>query len=639
MDKYYRLLKDKFPTKAAVLTEIINLEAIQLLPKGTEFFISDLHGEFGAFDYLLRNGSGILRRKMEECFENRLTHEEQEALAQLMYFPKEKIARDRAVMGTVELQKCLHHQLPQIILLVQYLASKYTRSKVRKLLPPTFSYIIEELLAEIERQKDKEDYVRAIVEKVTALGSLEELIIALSSLVQELAVDHLHVVGDIYDRGPSPDLIMERLLDLRSVDIQWGNHDITWMGAMAGSLICMVNVIRIAARYNNLSLIEDSYGINLRPLISYCQAYYQPLPSFTPILDGKEIAQEQAIILNQLQQATAVLQFKLEDAVIARHPEWQMEHRRLLRNVSMRDNTVRIGEETYPLKDFTTVCLDNDNPCRLSSAEESLLQHLMANFQSSEKLKRHIDFLFEKGSMYLCYNDTLLYHGCIPLTEDGGFKSMQLGDKSYAGKALLDAFEDRIRTAYYHPTVGESEVTDVFWYLWTGECSSLFGKEAMTTFERYYISDRKTHQEKKNTYYHLRDQEETCHRILRAFGLSEEHHIVNGHTPVREIDGENPIKANGRLLVIDGGFAKGYQQKTGRAGYTLVSNSFGLELVAHLPFQSITTVLNGQSGIMATKRLVEEATHRKLICDTTIGQELSQEILDLEWLYRNFEDY
>ena len=639
MKKYYRLLKDCFEDKDSVLTELINLEAIQHLPKGTEFFVSDLHGEYGAFDYLLRNGSGIVRKKIEECFEETRSEKEKDNLAFVIYYPEEKIKWEVEKEGLPATQKMLADMVPDLVQLVQYIGSKYTRSKIRKLMPRHFSYIIEELLAEIERCANKEQYFQIIIDKVRYLGKLEFLIIALAELIQSLAVDHLHVVGDIYDRGPAPDLIMDRLMAFRSVDIQWGNHDVTWMGAMAGSLICMVNNIRIAARYNSLSLIEDCYGINLRPLITYSQTHYRPEPSFDPILDEGDISQEERVLLNQLQQATAILQFKLEDALIERQADFQMGHRQVLRKINYEAGTISLGQATYPLKDFNASCIDPENPGRLTEEEEALLGQLRQNFQSSERLKWHVDFLFEQGSMYLAYNDVLLYHGCIPMHDNGDFKSLRIQQTSYSGKALLDFFEEQIRKSYRRPDINEDLATDLFWYLWVGESSSLFGKTAMTTFERYYIEDKASHEEKKNPYYTLRQYPDICERILQEFGVDPQHHIVNGHTPVREIDGENPIKADGRLLVIDGGFAKGYQKTTGQAGYTLVSNSYGLELVAHKPFENIATVLAGQAGIMSTKRLVELATHRKLVKDTTIGKKLSQEIQDLEWLYRHYEDY
>lgn len=639
MEKYYSLLKSSLKDKSSVLTEIINLEAIQHLPKGTEFFVSDLHGEHGAFDYLLRNGSGIIRTKIDEYFGDDLSHSDKDEMALLIYYPTKQIALIRERRGSVYVEQYLEQVLPDLVKLLQYMGSKYTRSKVRKLLPSQFSYIIEELVAEIERSASKAQYFQVMIDKIVQLDQLENLVEALSEVIQSLAVDHLHVVGDIFDRGPEPDLILDRLASLRSVDIQWGNHDVTWMGAMAGSLICMVNIVRISARYNNLSLIEDSYGINLRPLIAYSQTHYQPKPAFVPILDEGNITEEESNLLNQLQQATAILQFKLEDALIERRPDFQLDHRRLLQKINFKEAKIQLGESSYPLRDFNATCINPEKPDQLTSEEMEILEQLRRNFLASERLKRHVDFLFEHGSMYLSYNDMLLYHGCIPMHDNGDFKSLRIGQALYRGKSLLDFYEEQIRQSYRNPTVDNDLATDLFWYLWVGECSSLFGKAAMTTFERYYIEDKATHKEEKNAYYRLRQRADICEGILEEFGLEKESHIVNGHTPVREIDGENPIKAEGKLLVIDGGFAKGYQKKTGLAGYTLVSNSYGLELVAHKAFKNVTSILKGDSGIISRKRLIERATERKRVQDTSIGKQLAEEIQDLEWLYTHYEDY
>lgn len=560
-------------------------------------------------------------------------------MALLIYYPTKQIALIRERRGSVYVEQYLEQVLPDLVKLLQYMGSKYTRSKVRKLLPSQFSYIIEELVAEIERSASKAQYFQVMIDKIVQLDQLENLVEALSEVIQSLAVDHLHVVGDIFDRGPEPDLILDRLASLRSVDIQWGNHDVTWMGAMAGSLICMVNIVRISARYNNLSLIEDSYGINLRPLIAYSQTHYQPKPAFVPILDEGNITEEESNLLNQLQQATAILQFKLEDALIERRPDFQLDHRRLLQKINFKEAKIQLGESSYPLRDFNATCINPEKPDQLTSEEMEILEQLRRNFLASERLKRHVDFLFEHGSMYLSYNDMLLYHGCIPMHDNGDFKSLRIGQALYRGKSLLDFYEEQIRQSYRNPTVDNDLATDLFWYLWVGECSSLFGKAAMTTFERYYIEDKATHKEEKNAYYRLRQRADICEGILEEFGLEKESHIVNGHTPVREIDGENPIKAEGKLLVIDGGFAKGYQKKTGLAGYTLVSNSYGLELVAHKAFKNVTSILKGDSGIISRKRLIERATERKRVQDTSIGKQLAEEIQDLEWLYTHYEDY
>lgn len=638
MRAYYQLLKEKFPTKAAVLTEIINLNAITHLPKGTEHFLSDLHGEYEAFDYILRNASGAIKRKIEECFLVDVTATEKEQLAIFIYYPEETWAALSDRLTGSELEEEARRLLLHLLQLTHFIGSKYTRSKIRKILPSSFSYIIEELLSEFDHTSNKEGYFQAIIEVLIRLEQLDNLIVKLAYLIQDLTIDHLHIVGDIFDRGPHPDKIIDRLMQLRSVDVQWGNHDVTWMGAIAGSTICMVNVIRIAARYNNLALIEDSYGINLRSLIDYSRKYYQPLPQFAPITDGQTIDEVEAQLLNQLQQATAILQFKLEEQLIQRRPELQLDHRSLLTAIDYDRQEIQLPSGTYKLTGFTHSQINPQDPGQLTTEEEELVKGLLTRFQSSEKLQRQVAFLFDHGSMYLSYNDLLLFHGCIPLHANKDFKSLRINGERYAGKALLDYFERQIRQAYRQPTITDDLATDLFWYLWVGENSSLFGKESMTTFERYYIQDKAAHKEKKNAYYKLRNEAETCRLILSEFGMAADCHIINGHTPVQAKLGENPIKADGKLIVIDGGFAKGYQKKTGLAGYTLVSHSYGLDLVAHQAFQGIDRVLAGQGEILSSERLVERLDQRKLVQDTTIGLRIAQEIKDLEYLYHHFED-
>ncbi|MGT2948235.1 fructose-bisphosphatase class III [Streptococcus devriesei] len=640
MKAFYQLLKEKFPTRADILTEIINLEAICHLPKGTEHFVSDLHGEYPAFDYILRTCSGSIKSKIQECFDlYQLSAINAQEFCLFVYYPEQKIAFDKEDLSHDALQEKLIALLPIQIQVLKYLGNKYTRSKVRKSLPANFAYIIEELLAEIERNPDKESYFDAIIDKITELNQLEELVIALSYVIQRLAVDVLHVVGDIYDRGKYPDIILDRLEKLPNVDIQWGNHDITWMGAVSGSYVCMINVIRIAARYNNLTLIEDRYGINLRKLVDYSRKYYQPVAAFDPILDEGRLSQEDSDLLNLVRQAAAILQFKLESRLIHRRPDFQLEHRQVLDMIDYANKTICLNGKTYALSDFNSSRIVPDKPYALDAEEEKLLQQLMHAFQTSEGLKRHVDFLFEKGSMYLQYNGNLLFHGCIPLHENGDFKSLKIKDSSYSGKALLDFYEKEIRQSYRHPNKHEDFSTDLFWYLWIGENSSLFGKKAMTTFERYFIEDKATHEEIKNPYYRLRNKESVCRDILKEFGLNEEGHIINGHTPVKEKDGENPVKAGGKMLVIDGGFAKAYQKKTGLAGYTLVFNSYGMLLVAHQPFTNSQDVLMGKYDILSTRRLVEESSRRILVKDTNIGHRICDEIKHLEYLYQHFDKY
>lgn len=635
--KYYHLLKENFPTKAEVLTELINLEAIRQLPKGTEHFISDVHGEFDAFDHVLRNGSGSVKEKVKECFpsdEVDLTE-----LCTLIYYPEEKIQQVQTGFCEKEQLADWYRQiLPPLLQVTNYAGRKYTRSKVRKALPKKFAYIIEELLTEVDGKQDKQDYFNAIIEKIIQLEQAPSLISALAKTIQRLVVDHLHVVGDIYDRGPKPDYIMERLLELPSVDIQWGNHDIVWLAAAAGSPVALVNLIRISSRYGNLDIIEDRYGINLRPLIDYSRKYYQPTEAFTPKTDEEdEFSQQELKTLNQVQQACAILQFKLEGQLIKRRPCFLMAERQVLSFIDYDEQTITLNGQKYPLIDFQAPTIDPKDPLALTSEEKQLLRRLLHSFQGSEKLKRHMDFLIEAGSMYLCYNNNLLFHGCIPLHQNGDLKSLRLEGQNYAGKNLLDYYEKMIRQSYQNPEQHDDLATDMLWYLWTGECSSLFGKEAMTTFERYYIADKATHVEKKNAYYQLRNQESVCEDILTEFGLPKSGHIINGHTPVKEKNGENPIKANGKMLVIDGGFAKSYQKTTGIAGYTLLSNSYGMQLAAHQPFTSKDDAVKNGTDIISVMRLVDQVEHRTKVKSTNIGQAIYQEMADLEELYRNFE--
>lgn len=638
MKEFYALLKEKYPTKESILTELTNLEAILQLPKGTEHFISDIHGESTAFEHVLRTGSNSIRQKIEDCFAEYQIETSLDDFCILVSYPDEKLAIECSIRTKEEKEQYLTEMLSLMLLVVHYASRKYTRSKVRKALPNEFSYIIEELLTEVHPEEDKRAYFHAIIRKVIQLGQAEKLVTALAFVIQRLVVDHLHVVGDIYDRGPHPDKILDLLLHHHHVDVQWGNHDINWIAAVSGSYLSMINVVRISARYNNLSLIENGYGIHLRPFIEYSQQHYPPLPSFAPICDQEDIAQTEAHMLNSVQQAAAILQFKLEHQLIQRRPEFRLQHRDVLSFIRFDTMEYLLHGETYPLNDFNACMISPEQPGLISKEEERLLHQLLLSFQSSEKLMRHVQFLMDKGSMYLCYNNNLLLHGCIPLHSNGDLKSLRVHDKTYSGKDLLDFYEKQVRTAFRHPDVHDDFATDMLWYLWTGESSSLFGKDAMTTFERYYIRDKKTHIEHKNAYYHLRNDERICKELLALFHLPPEGHIINGHTPVLEKKGENPIKANGRLLVIDGGYAKGYQNKTGLAGYTLISNSYGLQLIVHQPFHSVESFLKGEQGILSTNRLVEVVTKRTLVKHTNIGQKLLKEMEHLEFLYHHFDE-
>ncbi|TXC85834.1 fructose-1,6-bisphosphatase [Metabacillus litoralis] len=628
--KYLDLLAQKYDCEEKVVTEIINLEAILNLPKGTEHFVSDLHGEYQAFQHVLRNGSGKVKEKIEDIYKKVLTEKEIKEFATLVYYPEEKI---QLIKNDFDNEKELHQWysviIERMIKLISYASSKYTRSKLRKALPDQFVYIIEELLYKTDEFTNfKEPYYAKIVQQIISLGQADKLITGLAYTTQRLVVDHLHVVGDIYDRGPEPDQIMEALINYHSVDIQWGNHDVLWLGAFAGSKVCLANIIRICARYNNLDIIEDVYGINLRPLLNLAEKYYQDNPAFRPKVHSDEtIFEEEQLQITKIHQAIAIIQFKLESPIIKRRPTFNMSERLLLEKIDYEKNEIIIHDKTYPLENPCFATINPIQPDQLLEEEKQVIDKLLFSVQHSEKLARHMNFLMKKGSLYLRYNGNLLIHGCIPLDEDGNMEKMLIENKEYAGRELLDIFERYLRHSFAHQEETDDLATDMVWYLWTGEYSSLFGKRAMTTFERYFIKDKTTHKEKKNPYYHLREKEETCEKILAEFELDpNQGHIINGHTPVKEINGEDPIKANGKMIVIDGGFSKAYQSTTGIAGYTLLYNSFGMQLVAHQHFNSKEEVLLNGTDVLSVKRIVDKELERKKVLETNVGEELLQEV-------------
>ncbi|UGB28892.1 fructose-1,6-bisphosphatase [Metabacillus sp. B2-18] len=628
--KFLDLLAQKYDSEEKVVTEIINLEAILNLPKGTEHFVSDLHGEYQAFQHVLRNGSGKVKEKIEDIFKKVLTEKEIKEFATLVYYPEEKL---QLIKNDFDNEQELHHWytviIERMIKLICYASSKYTRSKLRKALPSQFVYIVEELLYKTDEFTNfKEPYYTKIVQQIITLGQADKLIIGLAYTTQRLVVDHLHVVGDIYDRGPEPDKIMEALINYHSVDIQWGNHDVLWIGAFAGSKVCLANIIRICARYNNLDIIEDVYGINLRPLLNLAEKYYGDNPAFRPKVQGDEpITEEEKLQITKIHQAIAIIQFKLESPIIKRRPNFNMSERLLLEKVDYENNEITIYGQKYPLENPCFATINPAQPDQLLKEEQQVIDKLLFSVQHSEKLARHMNFLMKKGSLYLKYNGNLLIHGCIPLDEEGNMEKMIIKDKTYGGRELLDVFEHYLRYSFAHPEETDDLATDMVWYLWTGEYSSLFGKRAMTTFERYFIGDKTTHKEKKNPYYHLREDEETCRRLLKEFDLDpDQGHIINGHTPVKEINGENPVKANGKMIVIDGGFSKAYQSTTGIAGYTLLYNSFGMQLVAHQHFNSKEDVLLNGTDVLSVRRIVDKELERKKVLETNIGEDLLQEV-------------
>ncbi|MBM4764829.1 fructose-1,6-bisphosphatase [Bacillus sp. B15-48] len=634
--RFLDLLAQRYDSEEKVVTEIINLEAILNLPKGTEHFVSDLHGEYQAFQHVLRNGAGKVKEKISDIFIEVLSEEEINEFATLVYYPEEKLqlVKNNYFNDEPGLNEWYMKTIEHLIQLTCYASSKYTRSKLRRALPNQFVYIIEELLYKTDELSNKKNYYEKIVQQIISLGQADKLITGLAYTIQRLVVDHLHVVGDIYDRGPEPDKIMDTLINYHSVDIQWGNHDVLWLGAFSGSKVCLANIIRICARYDNLDIIEDVYGINLRPLLNLAEKYYEDNPAFRPKRHSdKELSEREKLQITKIHQAIAMIQFKLEIPIIKRRPSFNMSERLLLEKVDFEKNEVTIQGETYPLENTCFATVNPEKPEQLLEEEAQVLDRLLFSVQHSEKLARHMNFLMKKGSLYLKYNGNLLIHGCIPLDEQGNLEEMVIENKSYAGRELLDKFEHYLRHAFAHPEETDELATDMVWYLWTGEYSSLFGKREMTTFERYFIKDKKTHKERKNPYYYLREKEEICRNLLMEFDLNpDQGHIINGHTPVKEIDGENPIKANGKMIVIDGGFSKAYQSTTGIAGYTLLYNSYGMQLVAHKKFNSKEDVLLNGADVLSVKRLVDEELKRKMVSETNVGEELLQEISILKSL-------
>lgn len=633
--KFLQLLSNQFPNINKASTEIINLEAILNLPKGTEHFLSDVHGEYETFKHILSNASGVIRRRIDDIFEGRLKKKERQHLATLIYYPRKKM--DIILKQEEDINAWYSTNLMYLVEIARNLASKYTRSKVRKTLPDDFQYIITELLNVNENVMEKEAYFGAILKSIIDLDRANDFIVTLSKLIQNLAIDRLHIVGDIYDRGPSADKVMDELLRHKSVDIQWGNHDVVWMGAAAGSLAYIAIVLRISARYNNLNTLEDGYGINLNPLINFATEVYRNdvCSAFKPKLGYEKLSKKEIKTLKQVQKAISVIQFKLEGQIIQRNPEFKMDDRTLLDKIDFDKGTIEIEGKDYLLTDHKFPTIDPDNRFALTPQEEEVMHKLQESFLKSEKLQRHINFMYSKGSMYLNYNGLLLFHGAVPLNEEGGFQTVILKGKPLFGKALLDTFDQFARKAYYSSFKDSSKEQnlDILWYLWCGPNSPLYGKQKMATFERYFLNEKSLHVEQRNPYFQYRDNIPVIQSILAEFGLNPARgHIVNGHVPVKVKKGESPVKAQGQLIVIDGGMSRAYQPVTGIAGYTLIYNSFGLVLVAHNAFDSQKLAIeNGQDMVSISKSIVS-VEKRKIVADTDIGLKLKQEIYDLKLL-------
>jgi len=638
--KYLELLAQNYPSANAACTEIINLQAILNLPKGTEHFLSDIHGEHEAFQHVLKNGSGVIRSKLEKLFERELTTKQIRDLSTLIYYPEEKLELVKAEPDFGD--EWYEVTLYRMIKLCKNVSDKYTRMKVRKALPEEFAYIIDELL--YEQSAGKQSYYDNIVQTIIELDRADAFIVALAKLIQRFSIDHLHILGDIYDRGSGAHVIMDMLVDYHRVDIQWGNHDILWMGAAAGSDACIANVLRISLRYGNLVTLEQGYGISLRSLSTFASELYSDdqCKMFIPKTGAETYSNKEITELARMHKAILIIQLKLEGKLFDRRPDWGLDNRRLLDYIDYTAGTIQLEGNTYPLNDTNFPTIDPKNPYELTDAELDVIAQLKQAFKRSEKLQEHIHFLYSKGSMYLVLNDNLLYHGCILFNENKTFETVTIEGEKISGKSLLDRFDQLARQGYFATDHEEKRYgRDVLWYLWAGSKSPLFAKSKMATFERYFIDDKETHYESKNPYYKFRDDEEVCDKILREFGLDPTYsHIVNGHVPVKVKTGESPSKANGKLMVIDGGFSRAYQGITGIGGYTLIFNSWGMSLISHEPFSSTSEAIREGSDIVSTRDIVEYNRERIIIRDTDNGDVIQKQIQELKRLlaaYRSGE--
>jgi len=637
--RYLQLLANSFPTIADASTEIINLQAILNLPKGTEHFLADIHGEYEAFRHVLKNASGNIKRKVNELFGNTLREQEKRELCSLIYYPEQKLELVKATEQ--DINDWYHITLHQLVAVCRTVSSKYTRSKVRKSLPSDFSYIIQELLHEhTENNSNKTAYVNVIVDTIISTGRADDFIIAMCNVIQRLAIDQLHILGDIYDRGPGAHIIMDTMADYHSWDIQWGNHDILWMGACAGNDACICNVIRLSLRYANLTTLEEGYGINLVPLATFAMEVYKddPCEEFIPRLNGgtKHLDEKTLRLTAQMHKAIAVMQFKEEAQLFEAHPEWNMQDRELFKMIDYEKKTIMLDGKEYPLTSCNFPTIAPKHPCALTFEEKTLMGKLHHSFRVSEKLHKHIRLMLQHGCMYAIRNDNLLFHASIPLNEDGTLKEVEIEPgKKYKGRELMQQTGMLIRTAFQDDSTPEEKkyAIDYFIYLWCGPNSPLFDKSKMATFERYFIADKDTHKEIKGNYFLLRDDEKIVDHILDAFGVKgSNRHIINGHVPVHVANGENPIKASGKLMVIDGGFSEAYHKETGIAGYTLVYHSRGFQLVQHEPFTSAADAILRGTDIKSTTQIVEMSSHRMLVANTDKGIELKKQIEDLEEL-------
>ncbi len=637
--KYLRLLSQKYRTIAEVSTEIINLNAIICLPKGTEHFISDIHGEYAAFLHMLKNASGVVREKIEFVFENTMALKERNALATLIYYPAEKLEMlHREGVTTDEWYRIT---LLRLVEICRVTASKYTRSKVRKALPSEFSYIIDELLNAAETP-DKIRYNHAIIQSILDTEQGDAFIIAISLVIQRLVIDHLHVVGDIFDRGPGAHFILDALTTYHSVDVQWGNHDILWMGAAAGNEALIATAIINSLKYGNVDTIEDGYGISLSPLLSFAMDLYwdDPCTPFVPRSVSEGTDAKGVDLIAKMHKAMAVILFKLEGQIIERHPEYGMDHRRMLHRIDYESGTIELKGKVYPLRDSSFPTVLPSDPYTLTNAEQDLMRKLQLEFHHSRKLQEHVRFLFSRGSMYLVYNGNLLFHGCVPCTKKGSFTRVKIDGSVFRGKRLFDKADSMVRQGYFAKWNSPERMNglDFMWYLWCGPDSPLFGKDQMTTFERYYIDDKSTHTETKNPYFSFAEHEDFAVRLLHEFGCTAEcAYVVNGHVPVKIKKGESPLKANGKILVIDGGMSKAYQSVTGMAGYTLIASSRRVFLSCHEPFVTVEEAVRNEVDIHSIPQIVYQPLTQRLVGDTDIGTTLKEQIADLKKLLHAYQ--
>lgn len=632
--RYLERLSELYPTIDSASTEIINLQSILNLPKGTEHFLSDIHGEYAAFSHVLRNGSGAVRKKIDDVFGHTLSKGDKCELASLIYYPRQKMDYIKSLeQDTENWYKIMLYRLIEICKVV---SSKYTRSKVRKALPKEYAYIIEELITEKPEVLNRGAYFDGIVNTILETGIAEKFIVAMAELIQRLVIDHLHVLGDIYDRGKGSHDIMDRLCNYHSLDIQWGNHDVMWMGSAAGNTACIANIIRNSIRYGNIDVLEDGYGINMLPLATFAmEAYANDDCKCFAIKNDK--SDKENYLEMQMHKAITIIQFKLEGQLIAKYPEFNMDNRRLLHRIDFEKGTVEIDGKLYPMKDMYLPTVDKDNPYKLSSRENEVMEKLRTLFIRCEKLQRHTRFLLKKGSLYKVYNGNLLFHGCVPLNEDGSFREVKVNGKLYSGAGLYNIFEANARKALMSLNRRDRiKGGDILWYLWNGPDSPLFGRDKMTTFERYFIDDKEAKKEGKNAYYKLIERDDIVDKILEEFGLDKNGHIINGHVPVHQGDGENPLKCGGRVIMIDGGFSKAYHSVTGIAGYTLTYNSYGLTLTAHEPFECAEQVIHNDRDIVSNQVAVEKSFNRILVGDTDNGKKMKENIDDLKELIKAY---